>query len=298
MYIIRCQTPREPGKYYYLEDLWEDQTALFNTSIYQAKKFDTEQKAINMGLKLFEQEKVTVYIVEELEKELKQEEHSMTAYEAFKATNDRVEGLAKEFIWNEANPAINKAIDSGFYDTELQTEFYLYEPVGKKVVEMLRKDGYNVELNNRTLTIQWAVEDNGDLYPVEDPVVENPKKVVPEKTEPEYTFWSEDKDVFVGVANTSGDLKRFLDDLPNMPFDNGASVTVAATKGETVRLTIFGASDIVKPLEPRTRYTAGSVGELACILAKMPPELKFEGGAQVVASYDSFIQKAQVTVRK
>ena len=163
----------------------------------------------------------------------------------------------------------------------------------KKVIEMLKKDGYIVELNNRTLTIQWAVEDNGDLYPAEDPVAVNP-----EKTEPEYTFWSEDKDVFVGVANTSGDLRRFLNDLPNMPFDNGASVTVAATKGESVRLTIFGASDTVKPLEPRTRYTAGTVGELACILAKMPPELKFEGGAQVVASYDSFIQKAQVTVRK
>jgi hypothetical protein len=181
MYIIRCQTPREPGKYYYLEDLWEDQTALFNTSIYQAKKFDTEQKAINMGLKLFAQKKVTVYIVEELEKELKQEEHSMTAYDAFKATNDRVEGLAKEFIWNEANPAINKAIDAGFYETELQTEFNLYEPVGKKVMEMLRKDGYNVELNNRTLTIQWAVEDNGDLYPTEDPVASNPNKTEPEE---------------------------------------------------------------------------------------------------------------------
>jgi hypothetical protein len=181
MYIIRCQTPREPGKYYYLEDLWEDQTALFNTSIYQAKKFDTEQKAINMGLKLFEQEKVTVYIVEELEKEIKQERCSMTAYEAFKATNERVEGLAKEFIWNEANLAIKKAIDSGFYETELQTEFYLYDPVGKKVVEILRKDGYNVELNNRTLTIQWAVEDNGDLYPVEDPVASNPEKIEPEE---------------------------------------------------------------------------------------------------------------------
>ncbi len=242
MYIIRCQTPREPGKYYYFEDLWEDQTALFDTSIYHAKRFDTEQKAINMGLKLFAQKKVTVYIVEELEKELKQEDKNMkTAYEAFKATNERIEGLAKEFIWNTAQSEISKAINAGFYETEILTEFNLYEPVGKKVVEMLKKDGYIVELNNRTLTIQWAVEDNGDLYPAEDPVVENPKKAVPEKVESEYTFWSEDKDVFVGVANTSGDLKRFLEDLPpNMPFDNGATVTVAATKGETVRLTIFG----------------------------------------------------------
>ena len=235
MYIIRCQTPREPGKYYYLEDLWEDQTALFNTSIHQAKKFDTEQKAIKMGIKLFAQKKVTVYIVEELEKELKQEEHKMTAYEAFKATNERVEGLAKEFIWNDANPAIKKAIDSGFYETEVMTEFNLYDSVGKKVIEMLKKDGYIVELNNRTLTIQWAVEDNGDLYPVEDLVGVNP-----EKKEPEYTFWSEDKDVFVGVANTSRDLMRMLDDLPNMPFENGASVTVAAVKDKVVRLTIFG----------------------------------------------------------
>jgi hypothetical protein len=236
MYVIRCSTKTEPGKDYSVEDFWTDKTILYNTSKQQAKRFETEVEAISMGIKLMATGNLTLYAVEEL----KQEKRGMTAYDAFKATNERVEGLAKEFIWNEANPAINKAIDSGVYETELQTEFYLYDPVGKKVVEMLRKDGYNVELNNRTLTIQWAVEDNGDLYPVEDPVVENPKKVVPEKTEPEYTFWSEDKDVFVGVANTSRDLMRFLDDLPNMPFENGATVTVAATKGKSVRLTIFG----------------------------------------------------------
>ena len=237
MYIIRCRTKTEPGKDYYIEDFWSDKSILYNTSKQQAKRFETEQAAINMGIQLMTTGNLTLYAVEEL----KQEEHRMTAYEAFKATNDRVEGLAKEFIWNEANPAISKAIDSGFYETEILTEFNLYEPVGKKVIEILKKDGYIVELNNRTLAIQWAVEDNGDLYPAEDLVVENPRKQVPEKTEPEYTFWSEDKDVFVGVAHTSGDLKRFLEDLPpNMPFDNGASVTVAATKGETVRLTIFG----------------------------------------------------------
>ena len=230
MYIIRCRTKREPGKDYYLEDLWNDKTILYNTSKQQAKRFETEQAAINMGIQLMATGNITLYAVEEL----KQEEHNMTAYEAFKATNDRVEGLAKEFIWNEANPAINKAIDSGFYETEIQTEFNLYDSVGKKVIEMLKKDGYIVELNNRMLTIQWAVEDNGDLYPAEDPVAVNP-----EKTEPEYTFWSEDKEVFVGVANTSRDLMRMLDDLPNMPFDNGASVTVAAVKDRAVRLTIF-----------------------------------------------------------
>jgi hypothetical protein len=243
VYIIRCQTPGEPGKYYYFEDLWEDQTVLFDTSIYHAKQFDTEQKAINMGLKLFAQKKVTVYMVEELEKELKQEDKNMkTAYEAFKATKERIEGLAKEFIWNTAQSEISKAINAGFYETEIQTEFNLYDSVGKEVIRMLKEHGYIAELNSRTLTIQWAVEDGDNItYPSEDPVVENPRKQVPEKTEPEYTFWSEDKDVFVGVANTSGDLKRFLEDLPpNMPFDNGATVTVAATKGETVRLTIFG----------------------------------------------------------
>ncbi len=231
MYIIRCRTKNDSGKDYYVEDFWTDKTILYNTSKQQAKRFETEVEAISMGIKLMATGNLTLYAVEEL----KQEEHCMTAYEAFKATNERVEGLAKEFIWNEANPAINKAIDSGFYETEILTEFNLYDAVGKKVIEMLKKDGYIVELNNRTLTIQWAVEDNGDLYPAEDPVASNP-----EKTEPEYTFWSEDKDVFVGVANTSGDLRRFLNDLPNLPFDNGASVTVAATKGKSVRLTIFG----------------------------------------------------------
>ena len=231
MYIIRCRTKSEPGKDYYIEDFWSDKSILYNTSKQQAKRFETEQVAINMGIQLMATGNLTLYAVEEL----KQEEHCMTAYEAFKATNERVEGLAKEFIWNEANPAINKAIDSGFYETEIMTEFNLYDAVGKKVIEMLKKDGYIVELNNRTLTIQWAVEDNGDLYPAEDPVAVNP-----EKTGPEYTFWSEDKDVFVGVANTSRDLMRMLDDLPNMPFDNGASVTVAAVKDRAVRLTIFG----------------------------------------------------------
>ena len=237
MYIIRCRTKTEPGKDYYVEDFWTDKTILYNTSKQQAKRFETETAAISMGIELMATGNLTLYAVEEL----KQEDKNMkTAYEAFKATNERIEGLAKEFIWNTAQSEISKAINAGFYETEIQTEFNLYEPVGKKVIEMLKKDGYIVELNNRMLTIQWAVEDNGDLYPAEDPIVENPKKVVPEKTEPEYTFWSEDKDVFVGVANTSGDLKRFLDDLLNMPFDNGATVTVAATKGESVRLTIFG----------------------------------------------------------
>ena len=231
MYIIRCRTKTEPGKDYYIEDLWSDKTILYNTSKQQAKRFETETAAINMGIQLMATGNLTLYEVEEL----KREEHRMTAYEAFKATNERVEGLAKEFIWNDANPAIKKAIDSGFYETEVMTEFNLYDSVGKKVIEMLKKDGYTVELSNRMLTIQWAVEDNGDLYPVEDLVGVNP-----EKKEPEYTFWSEDKDVFVGVANTSRDLMRMLDDLPNMPFENGASVTVAAVKDRAVRLTIFG----------------------------------------------------------
>ncbi len=236
MYVIRCRTKTEPGKDYYVEDFWTDKTILYNTSKQQAKRFETEVDAISMGIKLMATGNLTLYAVEEL----KQEDKNMkTAYEAFKATNERIEGLAKEFIWNTAQSEISKAINAGFYETEILTEFNLYEPVGKKVIEMLRKDGYIVELNNRTLTIQWAVEDNGDLYPAEDPVAENPKKVVPEKTEPEYTFWSEDKEVFVGVANTSRDLMRFLDDLPNMPFENGATVTVAATKGKSVRLTIF-----------------------------------------------------------
>lgn len=157
-----------------------------------------------------------------------------TAYEAFKETKERVEGLAKEFIWNTASAEINKAINAGAYETEIQTEFTLYEGVGKEVVRMLGEQGYIVELNRRTLTIQWAVEDSsGNIYPAEDPVVENPKK-----TEPEYT--REGKEIFAGVANTSRDLMRFLDDLPNMPFDNGAQVTVTVTKDETVRLTIFG----------------------------------------------------------
>ena len=238
MYIIRCRTRREPDKDYYFEDLWTDKSILYNTSKQQAKKFETKSAAIKMGIDLMATGNITLYEVEGL----KQEDKNMkTAYEAFKETKERIEGLAKEFIWNTASAEIQKAIDAGIYETEILTEFNLYDSVGKEVVRMLGEQGYIVELNNRTLTIQWAVEDNGDLYPSEDPVIENPKKSVPEKTKPEYNFWSEDKDVFVGVANTSGDLKRFLEDLPpNMPFDNGATVTVAATKGETVRLTIFG----------------------------------------------------------
>lgn len=237
MYVIRCRTTSEPEKDYYVEDLWNDKTVLYNTSIQQAMKFETESAARKMGLNLIAAKKITLYKIEEIKSEDKK---MKTAYEAFKETKERVQGLAKEFIWNTASAEIQKAIDAGIYETEIQTEFTLYESIGKEVIRMLREQGYIVELNRRTLTVRWAVEDGEDLYPAEDPVIENPNKTEPEKTKPEYTFWSEDKDVFVGVANTSRDLMRFLDDLPNMPFENGAQVTVAATKGETVRLTIFG----------------------------------------------------------
>ena len=231
MYVIRCRTKSEPLKDYYVEDLWEDQTVLYNTSIQLAKKFETESAARKMGLNLIAAKKITLYKIEEIKSEDKK---MKTAYEAFKETQERVKGLAKEFIWNTANAEIQKAIDAGIYETEILTEFNLYDSVGKEVIRMLGEQGYIVELNNRTLTIQWAVEDDGgNLYPAEDPVIENPKK-----TEPEYT--REGKEVFAGVANTSRDLMRFLDDLPNMPFDNGAQVTVTVTKDERVRLTIFG----------------------------------------------------------
>lgn len=231
MYVIRCRTTSEPGKDYYFEDLWTDKTVLYNTSIQQAKKFETESAAIKMGINLISAKKITLYKIEEIKSE---DENMKTAYEAFKETQERVKGLAKEFIWNTANAEIQKAIDAGIYETEILTEFNLYDSVGKEVIRMLGEQGYIVELNNRTLTIQWAVEDDGgNLYPAEDPVIENPKK-----TEPEYT--REGKEVFAGVANTSRDLMRFLDDLPNMPFDNGAQVTVTVTKDERVRLTIFG----------------------------------------------------------
>lgn len=229
MYVIRCRTKREPEKDYYFEDLWTDKSILYNTSKQQAKKFETELAARKMGINLMATGNITLYAVEEL----KEDKNMKTAYEAFKETKERVEGLAKEFIWNTVSAEIQKAIDAGIYETEILTEFNLYDSVGKEVVRMLAEQGYIVELNNRTLTIQWAVEDNGDLYPAQDPVVENPKKTVPE-----YTY--DGKETFAGVANTSRDLMRFLDDLPNMPFDNGAQVTVTITKDEKVRLTIFG----------------------------------------------------------
>lgn len=230
MYVIRCRTKREPEKDYYFEDLWTDKSILYNTSKQQAMKFETEIAARKMGINLMATGNITLYAVEEIKSE---DKNMKTAYEAFKETKERVAGLAKEFIWNTVSAEIQKAIDAGIYETEILTEFNLYDSVGKEVVRMLAEQGYIVELNNRTLTIQWAVEDNGDLYPAQDPVVENPKK-----TESEYTH--DGKEVFAGVANTSRDLMRFLDDLPNMPFDNGAQVTVTVTKDEKVRLTIFG----------------------------------------------------------
>lgn len=231
MYVIKCKTAREPDKYYYFEDLWNDKTILYNTSIQQAMKFETEQAAIKIGIHLMVHKNILSYYLEEVKSE---DKNMKTAYEAFKETEERVKGLAKEFIWNTASVEIQKAIDIGAYETEIQTEFNLYDSVGKEVVRMLGEQGYIVELYKRTLHIQWAVEDgDNNIYPAEDPVVENPKK-----TESEYT--REGKEIFAGVANTSRDLMRFLDDLPNMPFDNGAQVTVTVTKDEKIRLTIFG----------------------------------------------------------
>lgn len=233
MYVIRCRTKSEPLKDYYVEDLWEDQTVLYNTSIQQAMKFETESAAIKMGINLIAAKKITLYKIEEIKSE---DKNMKTAYEAFKETQERVKGLAKEFIWNIASVEIQKAIDAGEYETEIITEFAAFDSVGKEVVRMLGEQGYIANFQNnahRTLNIQWAVEDGEDLYPAEDPVIENPKK-----TELEYTH--DGKEVFAGVANTSRELMRFLDDLPNMPFDNGALVTVTVTKDEKVRLTIFG----------------------------------------------------------
>ena len=234
MYVIRCRTKSEPLKDYYVEDLWEDQTVLYNTSIQLAKKFETESAAIKMGINLIAAKKITLYKIEEIKSE---DKNMKTAYEAFKETQERVKGLAKEFIWNTASVEIQKAIDAGEYETEIITEFAAFDCVGKEVVRMLGEQGYIANFQNhahRTLHIQWAVEDGDDnIYPAQDPVVENPKK-----TESEYTH--DGKEVFAGVANTSRDLMRFLDDLPNMPFDNGAQVTVTVTKNEKVRLTIFG----------------------------------------------------------
>ena len=234
MYVIRCKTAREPDKYYYFEDLWNDKTILYNTSIQQAMKFETEQAAIKIGIHLMVHKNILSYYIEEIKSE---DKNMKTAYEAFKETQERVKGLAKEFIWNTASVEIQKAIDAGEYETEIQTEFAAFDCVGKEVVRMLGEQGYIANFQNhahRTLHIQWAVEDgDNNIYPAEDPVIENPKK-----TELEYTC--EGKEIFAGVANTSRDLMRFLDDLPNMPFDNGAQVTVTVTKDEKVRLTIFG----------------------------------------------------------
>lgn len=232
MYVIRCRTKREPGKDYYFEDLWTDKSILYNTSIQQAKKFETEAGAINMGINIMASGNITLYAVEEL----KEDKNMKTAYEAFKETQERVKGLAKEFIWNTASVEIQKAIDAGEYETEIQTEFAAFDSVGKEVVRMLGEQGYIANFQNnahRTLNIQWAVEDGEDLYPAQDPVIENPNK-----TEPEYT--REGKETFAGVANKSRDLIRLLDDFPNIPFDNGAQVTVTVTKDEKIRLTIFG----------------------------------------------------------
>ena len=234
MYVIRCRTKREPSKDYYFEDLWTDKSILYNTSKQQAKKFETESAARKMGINLMATRNIILYAVEEIKSE---DKNMKTAYEAFKETKERVKGLAKEFIWNIASVEIQKAIDAGAYETEIITEFAAFDSVGKEVVHMLGEQGYIANFQNnahRTLNIQWAVEDDsGNLYPAEDPVVENPKK-----TEPEYTCDS--KEIFVGVANKSRDLIRLLDDFPNIPFDNGAQVTVTITKDEKARLTIFG----------------------------------------------------------
>lgn len=164
-----------------------------------------------------------------------------TAYEAFTETTSRVIERAQEFITTEVNPAVSKVIETGKYEVSLCCEYNINDPVGKKIVDALKNLEYIVDLNQNELTIKWAAESDGDLYPTKDPVtVKEPIKVGNNWKNFVEEAAPVNKDKVLGVVYKSRDLMRYLDDLPNCEFEGDAAITVATTSTGKVRLTIWG----------------------------------------------------------
>lgn len=71
----------------------------------------------------------------------------ITAYEARKATEERLKVLAKEFVLNKVDPQIRKAIDKGRSNTVIDltnSDFSIpnLDFVGPEIVKLLKEFGF------------------------------------------------------------------------------------------------------------------------------------------------------------
>lgn len=92
----------------------------------------------------------------------------ITAYEARKATEERLKVLAKEFVANKAGQYIQKAIDLGRYDTvinlvQLDANLPTLEATAPEVVKLLQAQGFEAEFYmcegpryEATITVKWG----------------------------------------------------------------------------------------------------------------------------------------------
>lgn len=70
----------------------------------------------------------------------------MTAEQARAATKERITGIAKEFILNNVGPAIQEAINGGYFFATVSLEGVPNpEETGAEVVRLLEVDGYRAK---------------------------------------------------------------------------------------------------------------------------------------------------------
>lgn len=90
----------------------------------------------------------------------------MTAYEANKATKDKLDQVAKEFIINVVSDVVREAVEHGVFTTTIEIVDPLVQIAAGKIVSILR-DEYRFEVKltppvlntSAYLDLSWEVEE-------------------------------------------------------------------------------------------------------------------------------------------
>lgn len=90
----------------------------------------------------------------------------MTAYEANKATKDKLDQVAKEFIINVVSDVVREAVEHGVFTTTVEIIDPLTERAADKIVAILKDEyRFKVELtpsnlgSSTYLDLSWEVEE-------------------------------------------------------------------------------------------------------------------------------------------
>lgn len=90
----------------------------------------------------------------------------MTAYEANKATKDRLDQVAKEFITNVVSEVVRESVEHGAFTATVEIIDPLAERAADNIVSLLRDEyRFKVELtpsvlnSNAYLELSWEVEE-------------------------------------------------------------------------------------------------------------------------------------------